>query len=42
VLRELNEFVSGQAHLRWRGVTESPLRGPAGNKEFLVLIEKQG
>ena len=24
----------------WRGVTESPLLGPAGNKEFLVLIEK--
>jgi len=42
VLRELNEFVSGQANLRWCGVTESPLLGPAGNKEFLVLIEKQG
>ena len=26
--------------LIWRGVTESPLLGPAGNKEFLVLIEK--
>ena len=26
--------------LVWRGVTESPLLGPAGNKEFLVLIEK--
>jgi predicted rRNA methylase YqxC with S4 and FtsJ domains len=26
--------------LHWRGVTESPLLGPAGNKEFLVLIEK--
>jgi len=25
---------------RWVGVTESPLLGPAGNKEFLVLIEK--
>jgi len=42
VLRELNEFVTEQAHLRWCGVTESPLLGPAGNKEFLVLIEKQG
>jgi len=42
VLRELNEFVSGQPPLRWCGVTESPLLGPAGNKEFLVLIEKQG
>jgi hypothetical protein len=28
--------------LCWRGVTESPLLGPAGNKEFLVLIEKTG
>ena len=42
VLRELETFVSEQAQLRWRGVTESPLLGPAGNKEFLVLIEKQG
>lgn len=42
VLRELQEFVAGQAQLRWCGVTESPLLGPAGNKEFLVLIEKQG
>ena len=42
VLRELQEFVARQAQLRWCGVTESPLLGPAGNKEFLVLIEKQG
>jgi 23S rRNA (cytidine1920-2'-O)/16S rRNA (cytidine1409-2'-O)-methyltransferase len=42
VLRELQEFVASQSQLRWRGVTESPLLGPAGNKEFLVLIEKQG
>jgi 23S rRNA (cytidine1920-2'-O)/16S rRNA (cytidine1409-2'-O)-methyltransferase len=42
VLRELEQFVGGQSNLRWCGVTESPLLGPAGNKEFLVLIEKQG
>lgn len=42
VLRELNEFVNEQTNLHWSGVTESPLLGPAGNKEFLVLIEKQG
>ncbi len=42
VLRELNEFVAAQPELRWRQVTESPLLGPAGNKEFLVLIEKSG
>ena len=42
VLRELADFVQTQARLQWRGVTESPLLGPAGNKEFLVLIEKSG
>ncbi len=42
VLQELQEFVKAQADLQWRGVTESPLLGPAGNKEFLVLIEKTG
>ena len=42
VLGELNQFVSARVDLRWVGVTESPLLGPAGNKEFLVLIEKVG
>jgi 23S rRNA (cytidine1920-2'-O)/16S rRNA (cytidine1409-2'-O)-methyltransferase len=40
VLKELEAFVAAQTGLNWRGVTESPLLGPAGNKEFLVLIEK--
>jgi 23S rRNA (cytidine1920-2'-O)/16S rRNA (cytidine1409-2'-O)-methyltransferase len=40
VLEELKGFVAAQNNLLWRGVTESPLAGPAGNKEFLVLIEK--
>ena len=40
VLAELQEFVSTQAGLCWRDVVESPLLGPAGNKEFLALIEK--
>jgi 23S rRNA (cytidine1920-2'-O)/16S rRNA (cytidine1409-2'-O)-methyltransferase len=39
VLRELQEFVE-QRNLKWHGVTESPLIGPAGNKEFLALIER--
>jgi 23S rRNA (cytidine1920-2'-O)/16S rRNA (cytidine1409-2'-O)-methyltransferase len=39
ILRELSEFAN-QLNLRWLGVTESPLLGPAGNKEFLALIEK--
>ncbi len=40
VLAELAGFVAGLPACRWQGVTESPLLGPAGNKEFLVLIEK--
>lgn len=40
VLRELEMFVAGPANLRWRGVVESPVKGPSGNKEFLALIEK--
>jgi 23S rRNA (cytidine1920-2'-O)/16S rRNA (cytidine1409-2'-O)-methyltransferase len=42
VLDELKTFVGAQTGLDWRGVTESPLLGPAGNKEFLALIEKTG
>jgi 23S rRNA (cytidine1920-2'-O)/16S rRNA (cytidine1409-2'-O)-methyltransferase len=40
VLKELEEFVAAQNGLHWRGAVESPLLGPAGNKEFLALIEK--
>jgi 23S rRNA (cytidine1920-2'-O)/16S rRNA (cytidine1409-2'-O)-methyltransferase len=42
VIRELEGFVGQQPQMLWHGVTESPLRGPAGNKEFFVLIEKTG
>jgi 23S rRNA (cytidine1920-2'-O)/16S rRNA (cytidine1409-2'-O)-methyltransferase len=42
VLHELEKFVRRQLLLEWRGITESPLLGPAGNKEFLALIEKTG
>ena len=40
VVAEMQEFVSGIDGARWVGVTESPLLGPAGNKEFLALLEK--
>lgn len=40
VLADLETFISAQPGLRWHGVTESPLLGPAGNKEFLTWIEK--
>jgi 23S rRNA (cytidine1920-2'-O)/16S rRNA (cytidine1409-2'-O)-methyltransferase len=39
ILEELRQFVV-EMNLDWRGSTESPLEGPAGKKEFLVLIEK--
>jgi 23S rRNA (cytidine1920-2'-O)/16S rRNA (cytidine1409-2'-O)-methyltransferase len=42
VLDELKEFVAQQSGLGWRDLTESPILGPAGNKEFLTLIEKIG
>jgi 23S rRNA (cytidine1920-2'-O)/16S rRNA (cytidine1409-2'-O)-methyltransferase len=42
VLGELEAFVGGLPSVTWRGVVESPVLGPAGNKEFLVLIEKTG
>ena len=41
VLAELEAFVRADLpSLAWRGVTESPLLGPAGNKEFLVLLAR--
>jgi 23S rRNA (cytidine1920-2'-O)/16S rRNA (cytidine1409-2'-O)-methyltransferase len=40
VLQELRAFIDTMPELSWNGVTESPLLGPAGNKEFLLLLEK--
>jgi 23S rRNA (cytidine1920-2'-O)/16S rRNA (cytidine1409-2'-O)-methyltransferase len=40
ILRELTAFVQSELQLRWSGVTPSPLRGPAGNIEYLALLEK--
>jgi 23S rRNA (cytidine1920-2'-O)/16S rRNA (cytidine1409-2'-O)-methyltransferase len=42
VIQELRSFVIAELGLNWVGVTESPLLGPAGNKEFLALIENAG
>lgn len=41
VLDDLRSFVEAETSLKWAGLTESPLLGPAGNKEFLVLLEKE-
>jgi 23S rRNA (cytidine1920-2'-O)/16S rRNA (cytidine1409-2'-O)-methyltransferase len=40
VLQELEVFVQTVGRLRWLGVTHSPLLGPAGNREFFVLLEQ--
>jgi 23S rRNA (cytidine1920-2'-O)/16S rRNA (cytidine1409-2'-O)-methyltransferase len=40
VLSELRIFVDSMPQICWMGRTESPLLGPAGNKEFLLLLEK--
>lgn len=42
VIRELQNFVATVPSLSWRRLTPSPLLGPAGNREFLVLLEKTG
>lgn len=41
VLDELRAFICAETPLRWGRLTESPILGPAGNKEFLVLLEKE-
>jgi 23S rRNA (cytidine1920-2'-O)/16S rRNA (cytidine1409-2'-O)-methyltransferase len=40
VLDELRSFVASLPALRWLGETESPLLGPAGNREFFIALEK--
>jgi len=40
ILADLEHFVVVELGLRWHGVVESPLKGPAGNIEFLTLLEK--
>ena len=40
VIAELQEFVKSSGALSWLGVTESPIKGPAGNTEFLAFLER--
>ncbi len=42
VIAELRSFVDDLPEAEWKGCTESPLHGPAGNKEFLTHIERVG
>ncbi len=38
VVERIRKFAEESLKLRWVGVIESPLKGPAGNKEFLAYI----
>ena len=40
VLDELRAFVDDESPLEWVAEIKSPLTGPAGNKEFLVLLNR--
>lgn len=40
VIDKLRRFVSASGQMRWLDCVESPVLGPAGNKEFFALIEK--
>ena len=42
VVDELARFVNELPGWRWVGATPSPVLGPAGNREFLALLEKTG
>lgn len=41
VIERIRRCSEGELGLKWLGVCESPLRGPAGNVEFLAYLEKQ-
>ena len=41
VLLELETFVTESTNMKWKGYVESPITGPAGNVEFLALLEKR-
>ncbi len=40
VIRRIREFGTGTLRLEWLGICESPLKGPAGNVEFLAWWRK--
>lgn len=41
VIQEFQNFICNHGKLCWRERIESPILGPAGNKEFLILLEKK-
>ena len=40
VVRRIREFGTGMVHLEWLGLITSPIKGPAGNVEFLAWWRK--
>ena len=40
IIHSLHQFATEELSLNWKGIVESPILGPAGNKEFLVWLEK--
>ena len=40
VVRRIREFGTGTVHLEWLGLVPSPIKGPAGNVEFLAWWRK--
>jgi len=42
VIESVRAFLEKEMKAQWRGVVESPLEGPAGNKEFLAWFQLPG
>jgi 23S rRNA (cytidine1920-2'-O)/16S rRNA (cytidine1409-2'-O)-methyltransferase len=42
VCMRIEAWLSGQAGWRVLGLTESPILGPEGNKEFLIAALREG
>jgi 23S rRNA (cytidine1920-2'-O)/16S rRNA (cytidine1409-2'-O)-methyltransferase len=40
VCARIEAWVNAQAHWRAEGIVESPITGPEGNKEFLLVARK--
>jgi len=41
VIQQIEAFIKDQPTVKWRGAIESPILGPAGNKEYLAIIDKE-
>ncbi|WP_022853444.1 TlyA family RNA methyltransferase [Thermodesulfatator atlanticus] len=41
VIEKIKTFSEKELNLKTEGITESPILGPAGNKEFLILLKKK-